>query len=261
MGRVIPSVVHIANSQGIGTGVIVRSDGVVITNAHVVGNDRTVQVRLQDGRTVDGTVKRKGSGLDLAQVRLSATGLPAASLADAYRLKLGEPLIAIGYALDQRGDPSVTKGVFSAIRQIAGVEHVQTDTPLNHGNSGGPLISLKGEVVGINTFRRETDQGQSVPRNEFRHLRCDSRTVPGRQATRSSRAGSSYSPGPCTYGSATDQPGNSKACSFSDGTNGPPSTRYWTVSAITYKDSPSTVPPSVVGRGLPHSAGSVCRSF
>jgi S1-C subfamily serine protease len=163
VARVMPSVVHIASSQVIGTGVIVQTDGLIVTNAHVVGSDRTVQVGLQDGRTLTGSVVRTGVGLDLAQVRIPATGLSAASLGDPHQLQLGEPLVAIGYALDLGGGPSVTRGVFSAMRRAPGVDYVQTDAAVNHGNSGGPLISLKGEVIAINTLGIDHDlQGQSV---------------------------------------------------------------------------------------------------
>jgi hypothetical protein len=156
--RVMPAVVHISSSQGTGTGVIVQSDGLVVTNAHVVGNDSNVQIRLQDGRTFNGTVERTGSGLvDLAQVRVPLNELPTAALGDSHQLQLGQPLVAIGYALDLSGGPSVTRGVFSATRQDPGVEYIQTDAALNHGNSGGPLISLNGEVIGINTGRRDYD--------------------------------------------------------------------------------------------------------
>jgi len=110
----MPTVVHIQTGQGVGTGVIVDSSGLVVTNAHVVGTSKTVQVRLQDGRTVTGTVQRTNVPVDLAGVRLPLTGVPASKLAAPTDLQVGQPLIAIGYPFDLDGDPTVTRGVFSA---------------------------------------------------------------------------------------------------------------------------------------------------
>jgi hypothetical protein len=157
-------VFRIATLDGVGSGVVISTDGQAVTNAHVVGSARTVSVRLQDGRNVRGNVERVDAQRDIALVRVAAEGLPAAVLADVDALRLGEPLIAIGYALDLAGGPSVTKGLFSARRTVAAqrVTYIQTDAPINPGNSGGPLISLKGEVVGINTFRLTRDAGVDV---------------------------------------------------------------------------------------------------
>lgn len=163
VARVLPAVVRIETNEGVGSGVILDPAGRIVTNAHVVEDASSVSVRLQSGRELMGTVDQINSEADLAVVRVSASGLPVAPLGDPELLRLGEPLMAIGFALDLDGGPTVTRGVFSQHRAgSSGVDEIQTDTPMNPGNSGGPLISLKGEVIGISTRGRLWDQGRPV---------------------------------------------------------------------------------------------------
>jgi len=161
-----PAVVRIETSGGVGSGFIVSEDGYLITNNHVVSTASgraatSVQVRLSDGTDTTGKVVGTDARSDLAIVKLDGarkyTALKLANLAD---VQVGQDVIAIGYALDLAGGEgpsySVTRGIVSAknraideTSQILGA--IQTDTAINHGNSGGPLISLYGEVVGVNT--------------------------------------------------------------------------------------------------------------
>ena len=161
VARVLPSIVHVATSTGVGTGFVVRDD-LVATNAHVVRTAPTVQVRAQDGRTFEGRVVARDPRQDIALVRTTGSRLPVAKVGNSKGLRPGDALIAIGYALDLRGGPSVTRGVYSAHRSIQGGTYVQTDAPLNPGNSGGPLISLRGEVVGMNTMATVSANGADV---------------------------------------------------------------------------------------------------
>jgi S1-C subfamily serine protease len=161
--RVGPSVVRLdirrgdGGRGGSGSGVIVSPDGLILTNSHVVNRARRAEVTTLDGRSLSGRVLGDDPDTDLALVRIdeSAT-LPAARLGDSKRLKPGEIAIAIGNPLGF--DSTVTAGVISALgrslrstngRMIDDV--IQTDAALNPGNSGGPLVSSNGEVVGINT--------------------------------------------------------------------------------------------------------------
>ena len=155
-----PSVVRIATNSGVGSGFVVAEDGYIITNNHVVAGSRTVQVTLSDGSDHEGTVVGTDPKADLAVVKIDRDGLSALALADLDNVSIGQDVIAIGYALDlTRGEGpsfSVTRGIVSqknrAIQEgspILGA--VQTDAAINHGNSGGPLINLFGEVVGVNT--------------------------------------------------------------------------------------------------------------
>ncbi len=161
VAKVMPSVVHVGTSTAAGTGFVVRDD-LVATNAHVVGTAAKVEVRAQDGRTFEGRVVARDARQDIALIRLTGSKLPVAKVGNSKALRPGDGLIAIGYALDLRGGPSITRGVYSAHRTIQGGTYVQTDAPLNPGNSGGPLLSLRGEVVGMNTMATVNASGQEI---------------------------------------------------------------------------------------------------
>ena len=168
--QVTPAVVGVSRGGGSGSGVLIRSDGVIITNAHVVGNASRVEVSLADGRTLTGTVLGRDRSVDVAVVRVSATGLPAAPLGDSDRLRVGQLAIAIGNPLGL--ERTVTTGIISAVNRdprgvpIAG-GLVQTDAAINPGNSGGPLVDSSGRVVGINTaiLAGATGLGFAIPIN------------------------------------------------------------------------------------------------
>ena len=165
-----PAVVGISRSGGSGSGVIVRADGIIITNAHVVGNARTVEVTTADGRTLTGTVLGRDPQVDTAIVRVNATDLPAAPLGNSDRLEVGQLAVAIGNPLGL--DRTVTRGVVSAInRDPRGIGLasglIQTDAAINPGNSGGPLLDSSGRVIGINTaiLAGTTGLGFAIPIN------------------------------------------------------------------------------------------------
>ena len=150
-------------SAGIGSGFIVRADGVIVTNAHVVGGATKVSVAMRDGTTYDAKVIGVDETNDLAVVKISATKLPVAALGTSSDLVVGEWSIAIGNPFGfvlGNSEPSVSVGVISAVgRNLAGrgdgggvyVDMVQTDAAINPGNSGGPLVNAMGEVVGVNS--------------------------------------------------------------------------------------------------------------
>ena len=147
------AVVSISQRGGSGSGVIVRPDGIMLTNAHVVGSARTVQVGLADGRQLTGTVLGRDPSLDIAVVRVTAQGLPAARMGNSDDLQPGQTAIAIGNPLGL--ERTVTTGVVSAVnrspRGIMLEGLIQTDAAISPGNSGGPLLDSRGQVIGINT--------------------------------------------------------------------------------------------------------------
>lgn len=144
--------------RGVGTGVVLTSNGEILTNAHVVEDASEVVVRFA-GETEPRVAKVLASdaGNDLALLKVDATGLVAATFAKPGSVKIGDTVVAIGYALALDGGPTVTSGIVSALKRTIETDSgalnslIQTDAAISSGNSGGPLVNLKGEVVGINT--------------------------------------------------------------------------------------------------------------
>jgi serine protease Do len=169
--EITPTVVSVSQPEGSGSGIIVNGDGVILTNAHVVGAARNVEVGLADGRTVTGQVAGVDRSIDVAVVRVSAQNLPVAPIGDSDRLQVGQSAIAIGNPLGL--ERTVTSGVVSAInRNPRGISLdglIQTDAAISPGNSGGPLVDSHGRVIGINTAVLQgagaTGLGFAVPIN------------------------------------------------------------------------------------------------
>ena len=152
-----------------GTGVVLTSDGEILTNAHVVEGATKVSVRFAgetEPRTA--TVLASDPGNDLALLKIDATNLKPATFAQPGTIRIGDQVIAIGYALALDGGPSVTSGIISALKRTIITESgalnglIQTDAAISSGNSGGPLVNLRGEVVGINTAVARSDVNQAA---------------------------------------------------------------------------------------------------
>ncbi len=139
--------------RGLGSGVIVESSGLIITNNHVVGKAEEIRVTLSDKREFKAKLIGTDPKTDIAVVRIDATGLPTMSWADSDKLEVGEFVLAVGnpFGLTQ----TVTLGIVSALGRAAGIaeyeDFIQTDAAINPGNSGGALVNVRGELVGINT--------------------------------------------------------------------------------------------------------------
>ena len=154
-------------TQGVGSGVIVSSDGYIITNSHVVGNGQNAEINVlfENGTKLPGDVLWYDIALDLAVVKVESTGLPAADLGDSDILEVGELAVAIGNPLGLEFERTVTSGVISGLNRSIEVDGnkiedlIQTDASINPGNSGGPLLNGKGEVIGINTAKISTGEG------------------------------------------------------------------------------------------------------
>jgi serine protease Do len=139
--------------HGEGSGFIIRPDGLILTNAHVVNGASEVTVRLTDRREYTAKVIGIDTRADIAVIKISAKDLPVVKLGDSHNLKVGEWVLAIGAPFGF--DNSATAGIVSAKGRVFGGENyvpfIQTDVPINPGNSGGPLFNMRGEVVGINS--------------------------------------------------------------------------------------------------------------
>jgi len=146
------------NGKAIGTGVVITSDGEILTNAHVVADATKVSVRFA-GETEprDAEIVATDPGNDLALIRIKATGLRPAVFAQPGSVRVGDAVVAIGYALGLDGGPTVSTGIVSALKRTIITENgalnglIQTDAAISSGNSGGPLVNMRGEIVGINT--------------------------------------------------------------------------------------------------------------
>ena len=170
-------------TTGQGSGIIIRGDGYILTNRHVVEDAEKIEVRLKDGRHFKAVVRGVDAPSDVAVIKIDAKNLPAARLADSSKTRVGEFAIAIGapFALDY----SVTFGHVSAKDRSNVIDanpdnpsamtdqsFIQTDANINPGNSGGPLVNIDGEVIGINTLIRglHTGIGFAIPINLAREV-------------------------------------------------------------------------------------------
>ncbi|MEC0269777.1 S1C family serine protease [Paenibacillus anseongense] len=138
-----------------GTGVIVESNGVIVTNAHVVKDMKNIVVVTSDGTTYNGHATNIDEESDLALVKIEATGLSPATFASSSDIKVGETVAAIGTPISFALRNSVTVGIVSGLDRSVSSQYqlIQTDAAINPGNSGGALINMNGEVIGINTMK------------------------------------------------------------------------------------------------------------
>ena len=179
--RVLPAVVNVTtdvyqpdgtSGQGVGTGFIVREDGVIVTNCHVVEGGSRLTVFLSDKDRTEYEARLIGADClnDLAVLDIDEEGLPTVPLGNSGSLRLGQRVVALGYALGLEGGPTVTSGIVSSLDRTIDAQDpgcatetcgrnqvrtypsvIQTDAAINPGNSGGPLVDMRGRVIGINS--------------------------------------------------------------------------------------------------------------
>lgn len=139
-------------TRSVGSGFVLRSDGLIVTNHHVVSDADTLTVTLDDGRRFTGRVIGSDHVTDLALVRIDAVGLPTLPLAPPDSIRAGEFVLAIGspFGLQRTATWGIISATDRVIAQNPRVSYIQTDAPINPGNSGGPLVDLEGRVVGVN---------------------------------------------------------------------------------------------------------------
>ncbi|MFQ5575461.1 MAG: S1C family serine protease [Anaerolineae bacterium] len=177
--QVLPAVVTVVNIQArygyfqeesdrrvVGSGIVVDERGYIVTNAHVVAATQSLRVILSGGEEVPASLITYEPGQDLAMLKIDADGLVPAAWGNSGEVRLGQPVMAIGSALGDFPN-SVTMGIVSGLDRALALDEIvvygliQTDAAINQGNSGGPLVNLNGEVIGINTFiiREDHDRG------------------------------------------------------------------------------------------------------
>jgi serine protease Do len=157
-------------TTGVGSGIVLSSDGYILTNRHVVADSQKLTVALSDGQEFDATIVRISDTTDLALIKIEATGLHAASIGDSTALEVGQTAIAIGSPLGTYTE-TVTRGIVSGLnREITVTDEstrrqtklsglIQTDAAINPGNSGGPLLDVGGNVIGLNTAIATSAEG------------------------------------------------------------------------------------------------------
>lgn len=163
--------------QSEGSGFIIKADGFILTNYHVIEDGDKITVRLKDGRTMPAKVIGSDPNTDIAIIKVEATGLPTAALAETDSIRVGEIVFAIGAPFNL--DYTFTSGVVSAkgrnrlLNNARGYEDfIQTDASINPGNSGGPLVNLDGQVVGMNTLINGINRGLgfAIPASMLRDI-------------------------------------------------------------------------------------------
>ncbi len=143
--------------SGMGSGTIIDNKGLILTNNHVVGGAKEINVTLWNNQMIEGTIQGSCAIHDIAVIKVNCKDLQAAQLGDSDKLRVGQRVYAIGNPFGLTGGPSVTSGVISAVNrtiesQKGLIENlIQTDAAINPGNSGGPLVDLQGRVIAINT--------------------------------------------------------------------------------------------------------------
>ncbi len=175
------SLLEVVPLKGVGSGFVIDSEGLILTNAHVIEHSQEIEVALENGEKLDGSVRGFDESSDIALIQVNRTGLSAAKLGDSDKLRVGQGVIAIGNPLGLAGGPTVTTGVVSSLNRHIESENlvlenlIQTDASINPGNSGGPLLNSKGEVIGVNSAIVPYAQGIgfAIPINKARNVASD----------------------------------------------------------------------------------------
>jgi S1-C subfamily serine protease len=176
--KITPSVVSIdvvvnqsstnaQNAQGVGSGIIYKEDGYIITNNHVAGNANKITVTLYDGSRYDGSLVGADANTDVAVVKITAANLIAAKFVSEDTQKVGDFVLAVGspFGVQQTITNGIISGMDRSVPMSANtlpfVDLIQTDAPINPGNSGGPLVNINGEVIGMNSLGLTTSGSSS----------------------------------------------------------------------------------------------------
>ncbi|XP_044052445.1 serine protease HTRA1 isoform X4 [Siniperca chuatsi] len=190
--KIVPAVVHLELFQKVpfsseevsvssGSGFIVSEDGWIITNAHVLTNKQRIKVELKNGLQYDATVKDVDQNMDIALIKITADSpLPVLRLGQSSDLRPGEFVMAVGSPFSLQN--TVTTGIISTAQRNglelgfkdSDMDYIQTDAIINYGNSGGPLVNLDGDVIGINTLKVAAGISFAIPADRIRQFLVES---------------------------------------------------------------------------------------
>lgn len=167
-----PNVVTVDGEEGFGSGFFITNDGYLVTNYHVIEGEKKIKIRLSKTNKVEAEVIKKNEYYDLALLKVKADTLPPGLFfGDSDVVEDGDAVVAIGTPLDKMLSNTLTKGIISGKRNVGAMTFLQTDVSINFGNSGGPLINEKGEVVGMNTMKATRKGaegiGFAIPSNQI----------------------------------------------------------------------------------------------
>ncbi|WP_136667218.1 S1C family serine protease [Flavobacterium sp. H122] len=167
--EVVNSVVTVETEGKFGSGVFITDNGHLITNYHVIEGNKPIFVKIENGNKVKAEIVKHNKDFDLAVLKVNINNIKGLSFSDSGKTSLGDDVYAIGTPLDKKLVQSISKGIISGYRKYNGVNFIQSDININSGNSGGPMLNLKGEIIGINTMKASGTNvsgiGFSIPSN------------------------------------------------------------------------------------------------
>lgn len=166
---VVSSIVTIETESKFGSGVFISDNGYLLTNYHVIEGNNPIFVKIDKEKKIPAEIIKCNKDFDLAILKVNSINTKGLSIYDSEKTSLGEDVYAIGTPLDKKLVQSISKGIISGYRELNGVDFIQTDVSINSGNSGGPLLNSKGEIIGINTLKaigkNVSGIGFSIPSN------------------------------------------------------------------------------------------------
>lgn len=155
--RIKPATVYIETDNGAGSGMIVSSDGYILTNAHVVKGSSSIKVHLSNGQILDAELVGTDEYTDIALLKVSETGLPVVKLGDSDKIRPGSEVFTLGFPFGIKGDVSFKEGTMSRLLEDEEDTYIEISAEIHPGNSGGPLVNRRAEVVGINTAKYSSE--------------------------------------------------------------------------------------------------------
>lgn len=167
--EVVNSIVTVETEGKFGSGVFISDNGYLITNYHVIEGNKPIFIKVDKEKKIKAEIVKHNKDFDLAILKISGANNKGLSFSNSDQTSLGDDVYAIGTPLDKKLVQSISKGIISGYREINGVNFIQSDVSINSGNSGGPMLNAKGEIIGINTLKASGKDvsgiGFSIPSN------------------------------------------------------------------------------------------------